>query len=151
MVSAQYISEEIFDDVSQNLVDRRTLISNLVTLILFSRSRRSFKMVSTQYLKTYLMYPYQNWYTDAPGEDRDQVWTGWTWPKTFFSSTQRSFKIVFVNIWRNIWWRLTNSWYTQAPGQGDDQAPTLWPWPCFQGLDGHLRWFFPQYLKAYLM
>ena len=53
----------------------------LLNLDLFSRSQRSFKMVSAQYLKKYFKYSYQIWYTEAPGQG--QVRTGW--PLTKFS------------------------------------------------------------------
>ena len=37
-------------------------------------------MVSAKYLEEYFSFPHQIWYTEAPGQDEDLVWTGWPWP-----------------------------------------------------------------------
>ena len=34
------------------------------------------KMVSTEYLAKCFTYPHQIWYTEAPGQDKEQVRTG---------------------------------------------------------------------------
>ena len=41
------------------------------------------KMVSAKYMEKYFAYPHQIWYTEAPGQDKDQVRTGWPWTYIF--------------------------------------------------------------------
>ena len=66
----------MFYKLSPNMVHRGPMARqkqslNLVILTLFSRSRRSFEMVSTQYLK-YLICLHEILYTEAPGQGEGQ-------------------------------------------------------------------------------
>ena len=100
----------------------------------------------------YLMYPRQIWYTEAPGQDKYQVQTGWPWP--YFWGHRGHFKATACEKWFPLNIYRHQICYTDTPEQDGDEDWTFWPWPYFQGHEGHVSLFkmaSAYYLKKYLM
>ena len=95
------ISGEEFDVSSRNFVHRsirarRRPRWSRWTWPYFQGQKGHSKWFPAQYLKKYVMYPHQIWYTEAPGESKDQVRTEWPWPN--FKIT----KVICVGVFQYL-------------------------------------------------
>ena len=104
------MTEEVFDKVSLNLIHsgKRTRWRprlNLVTSTLFSRSRRSFKLISLNIWRS-IWWTITKFGTQKPQKKlKTSIEPRDLWPH--FQGHKGILKLFPLNIWRKIWWTLT--------------------------------------------
>ena len=145
----------MFYKLSPNLVHRGPMArqkpsSNLVTLTLYSRSRRSFKMATyARWLALNIWGNIWRIYTKfCTHKHQDKAKTKMN--LTVFSRSQRPFKKISTQYLKIYSTYPHQMWYRKAPVQGEDYFANWVTLTNFQGHEGHLcNTISSQYLKKY--